>query len=168
MSTTSGGRFTRKSRIYTIDEGEQEEVDDSYVNSVTSHDKNTDNVFTLSHSLDLPHFNVHVNGMQFRFLADSGSTVDLLSKEDFNRISPKPVLRASNKIIRAYGDRSSIPVVGIFDADLTYGQAKINKVLCVVPGRERPILGWDTCRKLGLLDSVNPVGTTYEELKVEI
>ena len=77
------------------------------------------------------------------------------------------MLRASNKIIRAYGDRSSIPVVGIFDADLTYGQAKINKVLCVVPGRERPILGWDTCRKLGLLDSVNHVGTTHEELKVE-
>ena len=164
LSATQGGRSDRKPDrpIYTIDDGEELNV-----NSVRSDDETTDNVFTISRNLDLPHFNVKVNGMQFRFLADSGSTVNILSHEDFNRISPKPVLRASNKTIRAYGDRSSIPVVGIFDANLTHAQNNTNTVLCVVPGSERPILGWDTCRKLRLLESVNHVGTSHEELKVE-
>ena len=162
LSTTTPGeqrRFNNRSRVHNIGAEEQEEWEDAYVSSLQLNNE-TGDVLSINHCRDLPHFNVKVNGTQFRFLADSGSTINVLSQEDFNSILPKPVLRSTNRTIRVYGVQSSIPVVGIFCADVTDGQNSIKTELCVVAGKERPVFGWDACKKLKLLDSVNPLGTS--------
>ena len=50
---------------------------------------------------DLPHFTISVQGRPFQFLADSGATVNLLSKKDFGLLKPTPTPQQSSKKISA-------------------------------------------------------------------
>ena len=118
-------------------------------------------------SKGLPVFDITVNGKALHFLADSGASVNLLSESDFHTLNPLPELKPSSNRITAYGSRSPLPVLGTFDADLTYENTTITAPICVVSGCERPILSWDACKALKILTTVNHVKTLQEELKTE-
>ena len=108
----------------------------------------------------LPHFVISINGTDFNFLADSGATTNLLSEEDFNKISPMPVLEPSRTTIQAYGKQKPIPILGKFNATLQNATETVEAPICVVAGTETPILSWSTSQELKLLTTVNSIHPT--------
>ena len=98
-----------------------------------------------------------MQGRPFKFLADSGATVNLLSKKDFDLLKPTLTLQLSSEKISAYGSHNSTPVLEIIDAVLDHANTRVTAVMCVVSGTERPILSWKVYQALKLLTAVNHV-----------
>ena len=127
------------------------------VKHVTTHDSDDssddDFVFAARGGGNLPRFDVLVgkSKQSMRFLADSGASVNLISKQTFNKMSPQPTLENSNSKIYAYGSNAPIAVVGQFKSKLQAGDQTTTATIQVVNGSEQPVLSWDTCRELRLL-----------------
>ncbi|KAK7111487.1 hypothetical protein V1264_011109 [Littorina saxatilis] len=134
--------------------GECDNNDASFIDD--GNDADTEYVFTANgNSNQLPRFKVYLNGQQTTFLADSGATVNLLSRTDYESLTPKPPLSPSNVRISAYGNQHSIRAFGQFCAELHTDTASCSATICVVPGNEKPILSWTTSQTLKLLTTVH-------------
>lgn len=165
------GQEAQRSQVHVINETDFEPISNtvSHVHGCESSCDDTEYIFTANKDISLPHFLVTVGEGKFRFLADSGATVNLVSKGDFDRIEPKPNLQPSSKKISAYGSSSQISVLGVFNATLQHGNASTEAPIYVVHHNERPILGWQTCRDLKLIDTfdnnqVNHVSSNQDPL----
>ena len=112
-------------------------------------------------------FTVYVNNQPITCLADSSATVNLLSQEDYNRLCPKPPLEKPNTTISAYGNQYSFSATEQFQAELRSEYCSCSLTVCVVPGREKPILSWMTSQKLKLITLVHGVDDHSNDPKPE-
>ena len=145
------------------------------VQHVNQHDHNSELssseeefVYMASTNLDqLPHFTINMEGCSLRALADSGATVNLLSKTDYDQLSPPPKLSPCETKISAYGSKTNIPVIGKFKATISTENASTVAKICVVSGNEKPILSWETSQLLGLLTTVHNINPTPRDNQSE-
>lgn len=125
------------------------------VKHVTHHSDSSedDYVFAARGGGNLPRFDVLVGKakQRLKFLADSGASVNLISKQTFESMNPQPDLVNSHSKIYAYGSSSPIAVLGQFKTRLQAGGENLVTTIQVVDGSEQPVLSWDTCRELRLL-----------------
>ena len=112
-----------------------------------------DYIFTVRGRANLPHFDILVGKtkQKIRFLADSGASVNLISKQTFDKMEPKPIIENSSTKIYAYGSPSPINVIGQFKTRLQAGNQTCVSTIQIVEGTEGPVLSWNTCRELHLL-----------------
>ena len=124
-----------------------------HVSAYESDGSSDDYVFAARGGGNLPCFDILVgkSKQQLRFLADSGASVNLISKQTFENMSPKPTLETSSSKIFAYGSNTPIAVIGRFKSKLQAGEQSTTATIQVVDSTEQPILSWDTCRELRLL-----------------
>lgn len=129
--------------VRNVEHEDEYEEDDEYVFTFTN----------LSTREKLPHFKVKILGLQLDVLADSGATVNLLSKHDFGRITCRPKLQPTRTKITPYGHKDTISVLGKFEAPICSDYESTTATFYVVEETEIPILGWSTSTALQLLSA---------------
>ncbi|KAL5011216.1 hypothetical protein ScPMuIL_011700 [Solemya velum] len=140
----------------------EEDEDDEYVFTFTN----------LSTREKLPHFKVKILGLQLDVLADSGATVNLLSKHDFERITCRPKLQPTRTKITLYGHKDTISVLGKFEASICSDYESTTATFYVVEETEIPILGLGYLRdikvKLHIDTEVQPVAQRYRRIPFHV
>ena len=106
---------------------------------------------------NLPRFQLTVGSHKMSLLADSGSTVNLLSKQDWLQMSPRPTLTTTDTQIFPYGASSPLCVVGKFHTVVSSDAAETDALFYVVTELDS-LLSWKTAQDLNLIRVVQAVG----------
>ena len=93
---------------------------------------------------------LRVNDKLLNFKLDTGSDINIIYREDYMLLEPRPKLRKSNTVMKAYNDKI-IPSIGE-----------------VVPEQGPSLLGSIDCERLGLVKRVTTVGQAQQTLKADI
>ena len=100
----------------------------------------------------------------FNVLADSGATINILSEADYKSLRPTPLLRPTKTIISGFGVKEATPLLGQFSTLLKFRGISCQADIHVIKNPEKPIIGWETCKRLKLLsantDSVNHISNS--------
>ncbi|CAE1263381.1 unnamed protein product [Acanthosepion pharaonis] len=115
----------------------------------------TEYVFHTGKMKNLPCFNVSFgySRQTFNALADSGATINILSEADFKRLRPAPHLRPTKTVISGFGVKETTPALGRFNICLEFMGTACQADIHVIKSPEKPIIGWETCKRLGLLST---------------
>ena len=118
----------------------------------------------------LPSFKINIDQTEIVALADSGSTVNIVSSETFNSLSVKHNLERSSSNVFSYNSEKALDTLGTFYAKVSHAGKSANAKFQVVPGNACPIIGWETSQELGLLslcqsiNNSNAILDQYPEL----
>ena len=108
-----------------------------------------------------------VNDKLLNFKLDTGSDINIIYREDYMLLQPRPKLRKSGTVMKAYNDKI-IPSIGVCRVNVRYKNRTIQTTMEVVPDQGPPLLGSIDCERLGLVKRVNTVGQAQKTLKAEI
>ena len=89
----------------------------------------------------------------FNVLADSGTTINILSEADYKSPRPTPLLRPTKTVISGFGVKEATPVLGQFSTLLKFRGISCQADIHVIKNPEKPIIGWETCKRLKLLSA---------------
>ena len=89
-----------------------------------------------------------INGRNIRFKLDTGAAVTVIGAhtswlKDQKLVKPQQTLRGPGNI--------QIPVIGMFQANLSYRQRKVTEPIYVIPDQACPLLSRKACVALGLI-----------------
>ena len=93
----------------------------------------------------------------FNVLADSGATINILSEADYKSLRPMPLLRPTKTVISGFGVKEATPVLGQFSTLLKFGGISCQADIHVIKNPEKPIIGWETCKRLLLSANTHSV-----------
>ena len=112
-------------------------------------------VFHTGKVKNLPYFDLSFgDGHQmFNVLADSGATINILSEADYKSLRPTPLLRPTKTEISGFGVKEATPVLGQFSTLLKFTGISCQANIHVIKNPEKPIIGWETCKRLKLLSA---------------
>ena len=109
-----------------------------------------------------------VNSQNTRFKLDTGAAVTVIGTnttwlKDQKLVKPKQTLRGPGNI--------QIPVIGMFQANLSYRRRKVTEPVYVVPDQTCPLLSRNACVALGLIsrtdEEIGDVTTQHADFKTE-
>ena len=86
------------------------------------------------------------------FVVDTGTNLNIMSKNHFFKINRRPKLRPS--FINAYGFNSNkpIPILGEFTTTLVCNSKRCKTTFVVLDGEADNLLGYYVCKKLGIVE----------------
>ena len=90
-------------------------------------------------------------------MADSGSTVNILTKRDFDCMKPKPHLTDKNAKVYPYMSAKPQVLCGKFRTNIVSDQCSSKETIYVAKGSSGSILSWMTSQKLNLIRAVSTV-----------
>ena len=99
-----------------------------------------------------------------RIMADSGATVNILSKKDFDGLKEKPQLLKTNVKVYPYMSSKPLNLNGKLRVNVASDHRSSEETFYVAEGSSGCILSWMTSQKLNLIKAVN----TVEELQMQI
>lgn len=111
-----------------------------------------------------PIFQVRIMDTPVRVMADSGATVNVLSKRDFDNLRPKPCLTDTNVKVYPYMSTKPLDLRGKFRANVVSDHGESQETFYVAEGSSGSILSWMTSQKLNLIKAVNTVGQPPADL----
>ena len=124
-----------------------------------------------------PKTTMKVGNYQLRVIIDSGASVNVIDKKDFDRLvqqNKEIMLRRTNTKIFAYGAEQPLPLVGAFDATMESVTCSTVAIFYVVSGNYGSLLGHETAVELELLQidpaeirTIKEQSDTAEKLKEE-
>ena len=132
---------------------------DFYIGMVKSSDN--DNI-GLKWSEDL-----RVNDKLLNFKLDTGSDINIIYRDDYMLLQPRPKPRKSGIVMKAYNDKI-IPSIGVCRVNVRYKNRTIQTTMEVVPDQGPSLLGSIDCERLGLVKPVNTVGQAKKTMNAEI
>ena len=100
---------------------------------------------------------LRVNDKLLNFKLDTGSDINIIYREDYMLLQPRPKLRKSGIVMKAYNDKI-IPSIGVCRVKVRYKNITIQTTMEVVPDQGPSLLGSIDCEILGLVKRVNTVG----------
>ena len=89
----------------------------------------------------------------FNVLADSGTTINILSEADFKSLRPTPLLRPTKTVISGFSVKEATPVLGQLSTLLEFRGISCQVGIHVIKNPEKPIIVWETCKSLKLLSA---------------
>ena len=104
-----------------------------------------------------PTFDVNFAGTPLTIIADSGSSINILDEQDYNRLSTRPRLQKTRIKIYPYQTEMSLPGLGRFTAPITSDTTNRTEIFYVVKGTGGSLLSWRTSTDLELLKVVKPI-----------
>ena len=107
-----------------------------------------------------PHFVGSVDGHQLDVIPDSGAEINIIDEQHYNEMQPK--LRHDNTKILPYVSPTSLPVKGIFIANVKSATQQSDEIFYVVAGSGGSLLGWKASKRLNLVCAVEQVSTTNQ------
>ncbi|XP_071104174.1 uncharacterized protein [Haliotis cracherodii] len=98
-------------------------------------------------------------------MADSGATVNIMNKCDFDKLNPKPQLISSKTKIYPYMSISPLNILGKFEADLAceYSDRECRETFYVASGPSSSLVSWKTSQKLNLIRVANNIHVSTGE-----
>ena len=111
-----------------------------------------------------PMFEVKISNTPIYIMADSGATVNILSKKDYNSLEPKPKLSNTFTQVFPYMSNKPLELQGNFKAKVTSANGASEEVFYVANGSSNSILSWEASQRLSLIKIVNNVGETSVDL----
>ena len=108
---------------------------------------------------------LNTNGTDVEFKTDCAH-VNILSKNEFNRLHYKPTLKCTRVKLTAYNG-SSIPVLGKLIAKVVHKNKPVHVLFIVADIKSPPVLGLDTSEKLSLIKLVMAIDTELPESLAE-
>ena len=108
---------------------------------------------------------LNTNGTDVEFKIDSGAQVNILPKNEFNRLHYKPTLKSTIKLTAYNG--SSIPVFGKCIAKVVLKNKLVHVLFIVTDIKSPPVLGLDTSEKLFLIKRIMAIDTELPESLAE-
>ena len=104
-----------------------------------------------------PIFQVRIMDTPIRIMADSGATVNILSKRDFDTLKPKPQLTNTNVKVYPYMSTKPLDLCGKLKANVVSDHCSSEETFYVAEGSSGSILSWMTSQKLNLIKAVSTV-----------
>ena len=147
-------------------------IEDHQRDSNSSSD--TEYVFHTGKVKNLSYFDLSFgDGHQmFNVLADSGATINILSEADYKSLRPTPLLRPTKTVISGFGVKEATPLLGQFSTLLKFRGISCQADIHVIKNPEKPIIGWETCKRLKLLSanthSVNHISNSDAQTPLPI
>ena len=89
--------------------------------------------------------------------SDSGSTVNILSKRDFDSLKPKPQLTDTNAKVYPYMSTKLLDLCGKSRTNIVSDHCSSEETFYVTKGSSGSILSWITSQKLNLIRAVSTV-----------
>ncbi len=131
---------------------DESEEDGAAVRSIR--EKGGEYAFTVSsqHHASTPRFKVKMNNHEIEILADSGSTVNIISEKQAKKICNKK-LKPYEKNVYGHND-SKIDVLGKFKANISTAEKEVTAEVLVVR-KGCSLLSWRTCQDLNLITVCN-------------
>ena len=105
-------------------------------------------------------------GTDVEFKIDSGAQVNILPKNEFNRLHYKPILKSTRVKLTAYNG-SSIPVFDKCIAKVVHKNKPVHVLFIVADIKSPPVLGLDTSEKLSLIKRIMAIDTELPESLAE-
>ena len=90
-------------------------------------------------------------------MADSGATVNILSKKDFDGLKEKPQLTKTNVKVYPYMSSKPLNLCGKLKVSVTSDHLSSEETFYVAEGSSGSILSWITSQKLNLIKAVSTV-----------
>ena len=90
-------------------------------------------------------------------MTDSGSSINILDEQEYNRLSTRPRLQKTRIKIYPYQTETPLPVLGRFTAPITSDTTNRTEIFYVVKGTGGSLLSWRTSTDLELLKVVKPI-----------
>ncbi|CAB3993644.1 Hypothetical predicted protein [Paramuricea clavata] len=109
-----------------------------------------------------PLFDVTIEGTLLTIMADSGSSINILDEQDYNKLSPRPSLEQTRIKVYPYQTETPLPVLGQFTSTVASETVNRTETFYVVKGTSGSLLSWRTSTDLQLLKVVKPI--TYQNL----
>ncbi|PIK56894.1 hypothetical protein BSL78_06220 [Apostichopus japonicus] len=97
-----------------------------------------------------------VNDSEINFKLDTGAQINIIPVSEYDKLLPKPKLYATKVKLTAYGG-TPVPVMGQCIAKLHHKSKTQFVSFYVVPRNVQPLMGVETCVKLGLIKRVNRI-----------
>ena len=128
-------------------------IEDRQRDSNSSSD--TEYVFNTGKVKNLPYFDLSFGDshQMFNVLADSGATVNILSEADYKSLKPTLLFRPTKTLISGSGVKEATPVLCQFSTLLEFRGISRQADIHVIKNPEKPIIGWETCKRLKLLSA---------------
>ena len=104
-----------------------------------------------------PIFQVKIMDTPIRIMADSGATVNILSKKDFDGLKEKPQLTKTNVKVYPYMSSKPLNLCGKLKVSVTSDHLSSEETFYVAEGSSGSILSWITSQKLNLIKAVSTV-----------
>ena len=104
-----------------------------------------------------PIFQVKIMDTRIRIMADSGATVNILSKKDFDGLKEKPQLLKTNVKVYPYMSSKPLNLCGKLRVSVASDHLSSEETFYVAEGSLGPILSWITSQKLNLIKAVSKV-----------
>ncbi|XP_068684612.1 uncharacterized protein [Montipora foliosa] len=120
-------------------------------------DEYTFNIGAQGHEAGKPIFQVTIKNTPIRIMAESGATVNILSKRDFDGRKSKPQLVETSAKVHPYMSDKPLTLSGKFRATVTSGSCSSVETFYVANGSSSSILSWTTSQALNLIKAVRTV-----------
>ncbi|RNA11714.1 RNA-directed DNA polymerase, partial [Brachionus plicatilis] len=132
---------------YVTEETEEQGNDIGYVFSVSDDNR----------ALPVITIDIGDNKVKTEVLIDTGSSLNIIDKQTYKRLKPKPVLEVVKG--KVFGFQNSCPLVfaGEFRTLIGHKDKLVEAKIAVVNGTERCLLGYKTASDLGIVKILNHV-----------
>ncbi|XP_053380302.1 uncharacterized protein K02A2.6-like [Mercenaria mercenaria] len=110
-----------------------------------------------------PYVSALVNGHNVKFLIDTGSSVNVLDQETYNKMNPKPKLQKPNLKVFAYGTDSHVKLLGKFVTTVETKQKYTTAEILVTEGKSGNLLSYLTSVELQVIPEIQ----TLQHSKVD-
>lgn len=115
---------------------------------------------------DGPRANVIIDGVQVEFLVDTGTPINIIDEETFNKFKCQVSLAECTTKLYGYKALVPLPVMGEFHAKIEYCKSNAVEMVVVIKGKSECLLSYKTATKLNIIKMLNQVKAMgYKELK---
>ena len=104
----------------------------------------------------------------FNIMADSGATVNILSKQNFNRLQPKPQLVETKTRVYPYMSADPLSLCGKFQASITSTHGSSEETFYVAKSSSNSILSWSRSQKLHLIKAINAINKSEASVPINV
>ena len=122
--------------------------------------------FHIAKPSKLEKFNITIGKTTIAAIIDSGSTLNLLDEQTYNKLNPKPLLRNSNIQVFAYQSDTKLSVLGSFNTNVTVHDKSTGTTFYVIKGQGENLLGKSTAENLDIL-RVGPPKITHQTANIQ-
>ena len=101
-----------------------------------------------------------INGRTFKFLVDTGASVNVMNEREFEKLQNVKLHRTSTKIY-GFGNNSPIELRGMIETPIIYkGNSAVTKIFVTSDRSSVSLLSYETSVKLGILNEINHVSSS--------
>ena len=98
--------------------------------------------------------NVQIKNLEVKMKIDTGASTNVIDEYTYNLFQPKPLLTVKHNPLYSYSSTKPLKILGKFETQIKYKNRKCMDEIVVAEGNFGNLLGYQTCKNLGLITIV--------------